>query len=466
MATKILSYLQYCISFSLKRYASFLRSSDGNIAILFSLLSVPLIGIAGLCIDYGQILVARHSAQTGADAAALYASGVAKNLIQNSDGSTASVAAAQAEAQTRGMDLFNAHIAKTVSSSVSGSLLVTKNGQRIDSIASYNISTLTYFGRLFGLTNFTASVIAKSSASMPPYTNLYMALDVSQSMGLASTSDGAKSLFGIVASMERMAGNKGSNVGCVFGCHVIQNGSYIPISYQQVAINANIPLRIDVLRNAVITTINTAKMDSSVLGTSNYKIALYAMGLASSNSTTWSLTQISPLTSNWPTLSTAASNITLGPNNGGGTGDSFLSEPLSSLRGQIPAGGDGNTQNQARTFLFIITDGLRDVKGSCTSGHCTAAFDPASCTSFKNANITVAVIYTTYLPILANPTNGSTSLDGNYVDLVKPYASSIAPNLKSCASPGWYVEASDGPAIDKALADMFAQTAQQPALTY
>ncbi|WP_336485857.1 Tad domain-containing protein [Methylobacterium nigriterrae] len=436
----------------------------GNIAVLFGFLFLPLVGTMGLAVDYGQLLVARGACQTGADAAALYASGVAKDLIQRSDGSAAAVAAARAEAETRATALFNAHVARTVKSAVTGTVEVTRTGQQITAEARFSVSIRTAIGGLFGRPSLTGGGRSASKASMPLYTDLYMALDVSQSMGLASTTDGAGKLFKLTYDAERNGGNR-SATGCVFGCHVVQNGSVVPQSYQNLAAGAGIQLRIDVLRDAVTRTISTARSDAQAAGTSNYRIALYAMGLAAANATTYGLTELAPLSANWTSLERAATGITLGPNNGGGTGDSFLKEPLTDLKAKIPASGDGTDQTKARAFLFIVTDGLRDVKGPCTSGHCTAAFDPSVCQLYKNAGITVGVIYTTYLPILNNPTDGSTALHKDYRNLVQPFAAQIAPNLQACASPGWYAEASDGQAIDGALARMFALTALQPQIT-
>ena len=436
----------------------------GAIAILFGFLAVPLLGTVGLAIDYGQLLSARSLCQTGADAAALYASGVAKTLIQQSDGSAGAVAVAFAEAKSRAEALFNAHLARVTKSALGTTVTLTKKDQGIIAEARFNIVTRTHIGSLFGVAQFRASGTAKSFASMPLYTDLYMALDNSQSMGLAATPADAVNLFNLTFALEK-AGGDTTPGGCVFGCHVAQTDSHVPRSYQSVAADAGIKLRIDVLREAVRKTIATAQSDAVAAGTTNYRIALYGMGLSGPNASTYGLTQIAPLSVNWSALQSAAAGITLGPNNGGGTGDSFLAEPLADLRGRIPASGDGSTQAQARAFLFIITDGLRDVRGSCWGGHCTAAFDPAACQTYKDANITVGVIYTTYLPILKNPNIPSSGLLSEYQLLVQPHAAQIAPNLRACASPGWYAEASDGPSIDAALARMFDQTTLQVRLT-
>ena len=76
-------------------------------------------------------------------------------------------------------------------------------------------------------------------------------------------------------------------------------------------------------------------------------------------------------------------------------GTSFNPIPFTSI---VPASGDGTSLNNAVNYAMIITDGVSDVQGSCTDGHCTAPFDPSLCTALKNKNVVVQVLYTTYLP--------------------------------------------------------------------
>ena len=159
----------------------------------------------------------------------------------------------------------------------------------------------------------------------------------------------------------------------------------------------------------------------------------------------------------YASLTAAANAIDLGNNNPGGTGDTDLSDSLASLANLMSSSGDGSSANSRQSFVFIVTDGVADVAGSsCTSGHCTQAFDPSWCDAFKSKGATVGVIYTTYIPI---------PNDQSYIALVQPFASPIAPNLQSCASPGYYYEATDGPSIQRAAAALFAQATASSHLT-
>ena len=257
----------------------------GAIAVLFGFLAVPLLGIVGLAIDYGQLLSARSLCQTGADAAALYASGVAKALVQQSDGSAAATAAAFAEAKSRAEALFNAHVARVTRSALGASVTLTRKDQGIVAEARFDVATRTHIGGLFGVMRLRASGTAKSYASMPLYTDLYMALDLSQSMGIAATQADAVALFNLTLTLERAAGHPKPN-GCIFACHVVQTGSRVPRSYQSVASDAGIKLRVDVLREAVRKTITTAQNDARAAGTAVYRIGLYGMGLSGPNAST------------------------------------------------------------------------------------------------------------------------------------------------------------------------------------
>jgi hypothetical protein len=103
-----------------------------------------------------------------------------------------------------------------------------------------------------------------------------------------------------------------------------------------------------------------------------------------------------------------------------------------------------------------MTDGVTDVfNNGCVDQHCTAALDPTLCTAFKSANISVGVIYTTYVPV-ASPF---------YTQEVAPVASQIQPNMQACATSGYYFQATDGPAIETAANQLFAAVAESERLT-
>lgn len=320
-------------------------------------------------------------------------------------------------------------------------------------VVTYNASSKNAFANVLGSDTMPIGGTSTANVAAAPFIDIHMALDTSQSMGLAATDADAMKLYKLTKAQTKE--------GCTFGCHVPKSGE--PVSNETIAHNNGIQLRVDVLKQATVDMIDTAIAEQG--DKQLYRFGLYRMGTT--------LTDIAPLSSDLNGIRNTASALTLGPNDSSGVGDTNLKDVTDSTYSRITAKGGGETQASARAYLFLVTDGVADTKGSCTSGHCTGPIDPTQCQRYKDAGIIVGVVYTTYSPIKADPSNPSnTALEGNYVALVKTfslrdknnqpqYATQIAPNLQSCASPGWYFEASDGPAIHAAIQKLFRQASQQ-----
>ena len=285
-----------------------------------------------------------------------------------------------------------------------------------------------------------------------------MVTDISQSMGLAATTAGQSQLASLTG-------------GCQFGCHVYQNGQSGTQPYETQAHAAGIQLRIDVIRQATQNMIRTAQQ----LATSTPFISFGLYTLQGGNNTTDQYgkkadgqpftTMASPSTS-YTSLYATAGALDLGDNNGNGIGDTDYADAMTALTSTVPSSGTG-ASGSPQQFVVQMTDGVDDVWASsfsnCPSGtvgwngsHCTMAFDPSTCTALKNKGVTVGVIYTTYLPIPG---------DGAYEGLVAPFVDKLAPNLQSCASPGWFYQASDANDIQVAINALFAKATGHGVLT-
>lgn len=442
----------------LRRSTHIARDRRGNVAVIFGLTLLPMMGAVGLAIDFGNVMVARTQAQTAADAAALQASGVARDLVKNGDGSAAATTAAITEAKTRATALFRAHAQQEHIPNAAVNVTVVRVGQELRATADFSVQTPNSFGKLFGQPTFKASGSVSSSATLPAYSDVYVALDISQSMGIASTQAGMNTLY-----TARAKKTDGSTVqtSCVFGCHTVESG--MAESNQAVAKRYGVQLRIDVLRDATTKMITTAQSDSDQALI--YRLALYTMGMTAAY-TGPQLKQLAALSNNFTALSAAAATIDLGPSPGNGYSDSYLNENMASLAAIVPTSSDGTSQTNSKKYAFIITDGVRDIQSASqcvqTGNRCVSALSQTSCDDMKNRGITVGVLYTTYSPI--NPIAAGTNW--YQVQVVNTgVAAASPPALKGCASPGWYFEASDATGIDKALQTMFAQTTYAPSLT-
>ncbi len=435
----------------------FARSERGTVAIFFAFALLPLIGIVGIGIDLARTLTVRTTLQGAADAGALAAATEAEAIIQ----SGGSVATAQYAGQLAGQQVFGANstkIARWLAASPTPMVNVNPGSANITAFVSFTTPVPTIFGKLFGTSTFSVGGSAASSLALPKYLNISVVTDISQSMGLAATTAGQTQLASITG-------------GCQFGCHVYQSGQSGSQPYEVQAHTANIQLRIDVIRQATQNMIQTAQQ----LATSTPFISFALYTLQGGNNTSDSygqksdgtpLATLAPSSVNYTTLYTAAGKLDLGDNDSAGVGDTDYSGAMTSLTSKVSTSGSGSS-GSPQQFVFLMTDGVGDVwassQSTCPSGtvgwngsHCTQAFDPSTCDALKNKGVTVGVIYTTYLSMAGT---------GSFDQLVSPFFSNLPTNLQSCASPGWFYQASDGNDIQVAINALFAKATGHGVLT-
>lgn len=418
---------------------------------------VPMIGLTGLGIDYSQALNARTALNAAADSAALAAATEAEAILQSpyGTGSSGITTAQQAGTQAAGL-VFQTNAAKTaaaIGKTPNPTITVTPTANAITATVSYQTTVPTMFGGIFGTKTISISGNASSQLTIPKYINISVMTDISQSMGLAATQDGMNSLQQLTPDH------------CAFGCHVVSNNSlpyggvWTTTTYESVAHANNISLRIDVIRQATQNMIQTAQAGTT--GAPMITFGLYTLQASQPSKGLYgqAFGTLSGPSANYTALYTAAGQIDLGANNGNGIGDSDDAGAMSAFSSTVPANGTGNSSNSPLQYAFILTDGVQDVY--CTTpgafgSHCTQAFDPKLCDTLKGKGVTVGVIYTTYLQM---------PLAREYQALVASFDNQIGPNLQSCATPGWYYQANDGPDIQNAINSLFAKATGRGVLT-
>lgn len=80
----------------------------------------------------------------------------------------------------------------------------------------------------------------------------------------------------------------------------------------------------------------------------------------------------------------------------------------------------------------------------------------ATCNALKVRGVSIAVLYTTYLPL---PTNGW------YNQWIAPFQSGIGTQMQACASPELYFEVSPTQGIADAMLALFDRVVKQTHLT-
>jgi Flp pilus assembly protein TadG len=434
----------------------FWRDRRANFAVMFALSAPILVVFIGMGIDFLVGLSFKSRWDTAADAAAIAAVKAAEAYVTanaHNESAAALISGAKAAGNAEGKQIFNVNAGACETAGTVTPLVDTENpsGTTFTATVSYTGTSPSHFGGSVGISNLAVSGSAVATATMTTYINYYIAVDISQSMGIGSTTTDQTNLYNLI---QAMGYTEEGETGCVFGCHVAMDGH--PKSNEQVAHEASPPitLRIDAAITAIQDVIAQAKQAAGAAA--NIDIALYTMQL-NPFSTGSKLVEVSALSSNYTALGSAAGSIDLGPNSSTGLGDSDMADALTQLTAIVPANGNGFSASSPLNYALVITDGMMDIPCADWNGHCSAAMPSSYCAGLQ-ANASVGVVYTTYPPIYAN-NNPADGYEINYNSIVAPYASSIQPNLQACASnANLFYEATDGPALVTALHSLFQST--------
>jgi Flp pilus assembly protein TadG len=417
-----------------------LSNTDGNITIIFAFALVPMVLATLGVVQYSLVISAKTKLDAVADAAALQAVSSAAVLTYLSSGTTG---------KANATNLFNAQASLVDSVTITSLTVNVTNNAATTSAAASLAATVSYSATITSLipgflgANFTTlNGTSTATSSLPAYTNFYLLLDDSPSMGIGATP----------ADITAM---QNANNGCAFACHssnAVGNPSYPGYTVPNVP---GTQLRIDAMRSAVAQLISTAIAQQKVAN--QYKIGVYTF----SNT----VTTISSLNSNLAQVQTDNNNIQLPTTNTG----SQIGDAVDWLNQNVVTTASGTgTQAAPYKFVFLVTDGVEDQAFNFTAGSYDTLIAPtgswggvpyggvmhsSACTSLKNKGVTVAVLYTNYNPLG----------DSRYVSMVQPFANNIIPALQACASSGFFFQADSASDINNAMQQMFALALQQAA---
>lgn len=321
---------------------------------------------------------------------------------------------------------------------------VTRSNNSVDSSVTISANYKTTFLAMVGIGNIPVNVTSEASANMPSYTDFYLLLDNSPSMGLGATTADIKKL-------EDNTPNK-----CAFACHQLDKPDKTGknVNNYNLAKFLGVQTRIDVVRMATKDMMKTAKESLSI--PNQFRMAIYHFGTAADKidlqkPKAW---RVSALSSNLDQAATNAEAIdlmTIPYQNYNSDRQTNFQSVLGDMNTIIPNPGNGSTPAKAHKVLMFVTDGVNDgydcnYNNGSTCRRITP-IDPAYCNALKDRGVRVAVLYTTYLPV---------PNDKFYRDWVAKYVpNKIAENMKACASPGLYFEVSPSEGIGEAMDNMF-----------
>jgi hypothetical protein len=410
------------------------QDESGSVAVTVALTGFVLVVLAGAAIDMG-IFIERRSQVAAAVDSSLTA---AVSIAYQAEASGKNLSEAAAAGVKSGKDLYAANTGQLDADVTGKDLTLTVEKKIVNNVPSWVASAkvdglfTTYFLKMIAVRKLALRVNAASAVAIQKtmdYWVFTLAVDVSQSMGIAST----------VADMNRMIAYD----GCYFACHEGPNDRMSKLKAM------GIDFRIDAVTRAVSTMASTIKQ--SMQG--NAQVSLFTFN----NSTYW---KIRP-TYNIDTLINYQIDLPVWTPSywarvwNTSDGNSSLRTLLIILNAFVNAGGDGKSAASPKQAVFLITDGVHDVYGSkddftkytsMDNLHMTGPVNPAYCKSIKDKGITLAVLYVTYyIP------------PGVSIPEVQPFYNDILTNLKACASsPDLFFNATEGAGITAALQKMLA----------
>lgn len=411
-----------------------LRQDDsGAVAIITAITSLVVVVLAGAAIDMA-LYAERRSQITAAVDSALLAAVSSANQAEAAGRSLTEAASAGAAAAGTVYDVDTADIGSDVTHR---DLSITVEKKTVSSVkkwvasATVDGSYSTYFMKIVGTHTLPLKVGAASTGAVNKamdYWQYYIAVDVSQSMGIGTT----------VSDMKKMVAFDQSK--CYFACHTGPNDRMAQMR------KAGIDFRIDAVDRAVKAMISTMKSGK----TGNAQAGIYGIN--------WDLSEAVPITSDFDKLLNYTIDLPVWVWKGRALelktseGETNFRAAMASLTRLVPASGDGSSASSPKRSVFLITDGVHDSNGwegnaewaSWDRLHYTGPMDPAYCKGLKNKGVLVAVLYITYY----QPEGGDTAEVG-------AFRSRILPKLKACASSdNLFFNATDSDGIGAALQSM------------
>ncbi|WP_105374189.1 TadE/TadG family type IV pilus assembly protein [Neorhizobium huautlense] len=423
-----------------------LRDRSGNFGLMSALMLVPLIGVAGLSIDFADALMIKQQLQDAADAAALGA--VAESSIGVSEAmkmkGNGSIEAAIKDAE----NIFRAQLARSGGFTLNDiKATVVREDNQLKAVFTYSASLPTTLLKVINKNEITVAGQATAVFQTETFRDFYLLLDNTPSMGVGATPDDISVL---IANTPKE---------CAFACHIVENGVEDPNSYYNIAKRLGVTIRINVVAQATAALMDTAmKVRKSP---NQFRMAVYTFGEKAEDT---KLLEISSLSDDLKTAKEKAALIDLMSipyQNYDNDQQTDFDRALKNIGKKMDKPGTGLSAASPEKIVFFVSDGVNDSgKGAgCTKRtkgtRCQEPIDIRACDKLKEAGYKIAVLYTTYLPL---PT------DGWYRDWIAPFQGEIGPRMQSCATPGYFFEVSPSQGITEAMNALFLKIVSTPRL--
>ncbi|WP_283196359.1 TadE/TadG family type IV pilus assembly protein [Rhizobium sp. AN80A] len=432
-----------------------LADRSGNFGLITAILMVPLIGAAGLSIDFSQALTMRTQLQGAADAAAVGAVAQMSPAMKKAQTMTGdgTIAIGKTDAQ----ELFRSQLSgEATSFPIDVSVDVVKTGSVLTSSVTFQTRVPTSFMQILGQTSMPISGTATARYETPSYMDFYMLLDNTPSMGVGATQTDIDKML--------KATKNGSDGTCAFACHIVStSGVEDKNSYYNIARNNKITIRIDVVAQAVKALM--AKATDTQTMNNQFRVAAYTFGKTAQDAKLFKVAEINTDLGKVATATNAIQLMSIPYQNYDDDQQTSFDNALAGIKDEIKGTiGKGTSDADRQKIVFFVADGVADSRkpSGCTSpkgangNRCIEPIDVKSCKALKDKGIKIAVLYTRYLPLPENPF---------YNDWVKPFEGKISTKMEECASPGLYFAVSPTEGIAEAMQALFMKIVSTPRIT-
>lgn len=439
----------------LAHFRRLLSDRAGNFGMITALLAVPVTAAAGLALDLTHALSLRTQLYAAADAAAVGA------ISPNAPALLQAMAMAGDGTVTVGSDDGQNIFISQMSGEISDMPLdlqvtVTKTAGVIESYVTFQAVMPTTFLKVLGRDSVTLGGKATARYQTPAFLDFYMLLDNTPSMGVGATPDDVAKL---IKETKNGTDGKGKDANCAFACHIVStDGVEDKSSYYYLAKEIGATIRIDVVADATAALMQTAKQTQTVPG--QFRMAAYTFGQSALDT---KLFTVSEPTIDFDAVSKATQAITLMsiPSHDYPNNQTDYDAVLGGINGKIKATGAGTSTADRQSIVFFVADGVGDaVKKNCSKkkqgNRCMEPVNIEACDALKVRGIKVAVLYTTYLPLMDNPF---------YVNWIWPFQNEIPTKMEACATPGYYFEVTPNQGIEDAMNALFRKIVSTPRIT-
>jgi Flp pilus assembly protein TadG len=402
----------------------FRRNAQGNVALTFALLLIPLLAAVGVAIDYTVASRQRAVIQSSLDAAMLAGAVAGKASLDAGASTSTALAAAKVAAENS----FKSNIGTGVSATLSADFKMT--GLSISGTGSASAAIGTTFMAIFGFKTTAVAATSQATASAQPYLNVYLLIDISASMLLPSTSAGITQMI--------------NGQGCALACHDKTDGTD---SYSW-ALSKKIRLRYQVVNEGIQNLLNY--LNNQKVLKSRVKIELWSFDHALTKNASMTSGYAS-ITSHFPSPSLASTDASAA---------TPFNDLIDSFVSSVGKSGDGSSASNPQKMVIIATDGVNDPTRGWVSDVSLRSqvrvFDTAFCKPLIEKNgVTLAIINTPYYPMTwdwgYNATLGQPGSLGGATRV-----DDIPIALRKCAGENFTI-ASDDAAIQSAFTNLFVK---------